>query len=111
MAERRGGDVLGVLRADRPRPAQLNGSVAPFGSGIELGSLRVRLCRESRIGRRERLRRSATTFSQQRLDGTLGDVVLALTEVRVANLPGFVDEVLGGPVLIVVGVPGRHVGV
>ena len=47
-------------------------------------------------------------LGQQCADVAFGRVVVALAEVRLANLAGGVDEVLGGPVLVAVGVPGRQ---
>ena len=46
---------------------------------------------------------------EQRADRLLGGVVLALAEVRVADLALGVDQVLGRPVLVAPGVPGAVV--
>ena len=47
-------------------------------------------------------------LAQQRADRRLGLVVPALAEVRVAHVAAGVDQVLGRPVLVALGVPGRH---
>ena len=38
----------------------------------------------------------------------LRTVVVALAEMLGSNMPGRVDQVIGGPVLVAVGVPGRE---
>ena len=48
-------------------------------------------------------------FGEQRPDRRFGLVVVALAEARVAHLAVGVDQVVGGPVLVAVGVPGAHV--
>src|SRR5919109_2963342 len=45
-------------------------------------------------------------LGEQRTNRRLGLVVLALTEVRIANAPTRVDQILGGPVLVAPRFPG-----
>src|SRR5204863_4911601 len=50
-------------------------------------------------------------LAEQLADQSLGPVVLALAEVLVADVAALVDQVLGRPVLVFVGVPRRVVRV
>ena len=51
---------------------------------------------------------SCAGFGEQRADRGFGLRVVALAEGRVADVAAGVDQVVGGPVLVAVGVPGAH---
>ena len=103
----------------RPEPVAGRGRVAP---GARVRRRRVALgAREPEIrlwcgprGRHDVLRRARLAggprarLAEQRPDRRLGPVVVALAELHVAHMAGGVDQVLGRPVLVLVGVPRGH---
>ena len=83
------------------------------GVAVEPVRAEVRLGRQWVVGRVvgevERLRQRRVALGEQRADRVLGLRVVALAELGLADVAARVDQVLGRPVLVPVGVPGAVV--
>ena len=89
------GWLVGVRAAERRRVEALGARQAEVGLGRRQAR---RVHGALRLGHRARV--GMAGLLQERPDVHLGAVVLALAEVRVADLAAGVDQVLGGPVLV-----------
>ena len=94
---------VGVRAAQRRRVEALGARQAEVGLGRRHAR---RVDRALRLGHRARV--GMAGLPQQRPDVHLGAVVVALAEVRAADLAARVDEVVGRPVLVAPGAPRRE---
>src|SRR6202521_2289833 len=84
-------------------------SIELLATGVELPGLDIRVLGDPRVNARSRAgQNGAPSLIQEEPNVAFRLVIVALTEMGIPDQPVLVDQILGRPVLVLVGVPRCH---